>query len=108
MLVTEYLYVLSPEQRDRLRVRFMRERQTIAEFVVQYEAEIKGRWYPVVRYDTAHGFAHRDLLHPDGRAEKQWLPWMSFNVAMTYATQELKTAWRRYRGAFEEELPHDA
>ena len=78
------------------------------QFVVQYEAQIHGQWQPVVRYDTAHGFAHRDLLHPDGRADKQWLPWMAFSVAMTYATQELKTEWRRYRRAFEEEMHHDA
>ncbi len=108
MPLTEYVYYLSPEEHDRLRVRFLRERHTIVQFVVQYEAEIGEQWHPVVRYDTAHGFAHRDLLHPDGRADKQWLPWMAFSVAMTAATQELKTEWRRYRRAFEEEVRHDA
>ncbi|MDL1964286.1 MAG: hypothetical protein LWW98_08155 [Deltaproteobacteria bacterium] len=32
-------------------------------FRVQYETKINQIWYPVVRYDTAHGFAHRDLLN---------------------------------------------
>lgn len=104
MPVTEYLYYLSLEQRDRLRVRFERERTLVIRFVVQYEAEIAGQWYAVVRYDTAHGFAHRDIMHPDGRVEKQPLPWMSYNVAMTYAMQDLKLQWRRFRQAFEEEL----
>jgi len=106
MPLTEYLYDLSPEQRDRLRVGFEREKKTIVRFVVQYEAEIAGQWRPIVRYDSAHGFAHRDLIHPDRTVEKQPLPWMSFAVALTYATQELKTHWRRYRQAFEEEMRH--
>ena len=107
MPVTEYLYRLSPEEGNRLRVSFERERKAIIRFVVQYEAELAGQWHPVVRYDTAHGFAHRDLLHPDGTIEKQPLPWMSYNTALTYAMQDLKMQWRRYRHAFEEDMPHE-
>jgi len=25
---------------------------------------------PVLRYDTAHGYAHKDLIKPDGAKEK--------------------------------------
>ena len=32
--------------------------QQVLEFVVQLEILTEGRWKPVVRYDTAHGFAH--------------------------------------------------
>ena len=28
-------------------------------------------WKPVVRYDTSHGFAHRDILMPDGSQKKK-------------------------------------
>ena len=49
-----------------LRVRFEIEQGQILEFVVQLEClfSVSERWMPVVRYDTAHAFAHRDLLHP--------------------------------------------
>ena len=75
-------------------------------FVVQYEAMIKNEWNPIVRYDTAHGFAHRDLLHPGGETEKQPLYLPSLNLALTFAIQDLnlKMLWSRYRAGYEEEL----
>lgn len=49
-----------------LRVMFETERGQILRFVVQLECQFveDGEWIPVVRYDTAHGYAHRDVLHP--------------------------------------------
>ncbi|MHA2380883.1 MAG: DUF7718 family protein [Candidatus Thorarchaeota archaeon] len=32
--------------------------------MVQLECYFYGEWVPVVRYDTAHGFAHCDRLRP--------------------------------------------
>jgi len=100
----EYVYVLSPEGTDRLRVRAQRIGREIVSFAVQYEACLQGTWRPVVRFDTAHGFAHRDLLHPDGRVDKNPLPWQNYTVALTFATQELKAQWVHYRQRYEEEL----
>jgi len=100
----EYVYVLSPDATDRLRVRARRVGPDIVSFVVQYEAHLGGAWHPIVRYDTAHGFAHRDRMHPDGRVDKEPLLWETYNVALTWATQELKAHWRRYRQRYEEEL----
>ena len=48
---------------NRIRVHFVTERGRVTQIlVVQYEALINDKWYPVVRYDSAHGFFHRDLL----------------------------------------------
>ena len=88
---------------DRLRVRAQRLGPHIVSFVVQYEASLQGAWHPIVRFDTAHGFAHRDLLHPDGRVDKEPLLWETYNVALTLATQELKARWKQYRQRYEEE-----
>jgi len=77
-------------------------------FVVQYEARLGDAWHPIVRFDTAHGFAHRDLIHPNGRIDKQPLPWAHYSVALTFATQELKANWPRYRRAYEEKRCHGA
>lgn len=100
----EYLYLLSAEATDRLRVRARRIGRDVVAFAVQYEALLEGRWHPIVRFDTAHGFAHRDVMHPDGRVDKEPLPWDTYPVALTFATQELKANWYRYRQRYEEEL----
>ena len=78
------------------RVRFKKGRGRILSFVVQLECLIEGRWYPIVRYDTAHGYAHRDVLKPDGKKEKQSVPVQDFNAALTYAQRDIKDHWRRY------------
>lgn len=43
-----------------IRVWFESEHGRVLGFVVQLECLFNDEWYPVVRYDTAHGFAHRD------------------------------------------------
>lgn len=100
----EFLYPLSTSGNDRLRVKGFKEQGAVIGFTVQYEALIGGQWRPIVRYDTSHGFAHKDLLHPSGREEKQPLYFPDYNLAFTFAIQDLKIAWTWYRRAYEEEL----
>ena len=104
MKTVEYLFYLSGALKDRLRVEVYREKKEILQFVVQYEGEMSGQWYPIVRYDTRHGFAHRDRLYPDGSSIKEPLPWDNYNLALTYATQDLKYNWYKYRREFEEKM----
>lgn len=104
MKTIEYLFYLSPERTDRLRVMAYKEKNKILEFVVQYEIEILHKWHPVVRYDTRHGFAHRDILHADGSSEKEPLWGQDYNLNLTHATEDLKHNWQRYRQKFEEEF----
>ena len=104
MTTVEYVFFLSKFQKDRLRVKVYKEKNRIFEFVVQYEAEILEIWHAIVRYDTRHGFAHRDYLHADGSVEKEPLLWEDYNLALIYATQDLKDNWQKYRHKFEEEI----
>jgi len=98
----EYLIYLNSELTDRLRVYAQKEKGTIGEFVVQYEAlMISGEWRAVVRYDTAHGFAHKDIMTAKGREIKQPLFFESYNLAFTYATLDLKANWKNYKRNFE-------
>ena len=99
-----YQFFLSADQRDRLRVEAEKVGNQIVGFVVQYEALIAGRWYAVVRYDTSHGFAHKDMLHPDGTQDKQLLHFSTHNLAFTFAILDLKTFWSVYRSQFEKEM----
>ncbi len=48
-----------------LRVQFEVDSGQVLKFVVQLECRFGDKtWTPVIRYDTAHGFAHCDKLHP--------------------------------------------
>ncbi|MBI5167524.1 MAG: hypothetical protein HY998_07275 [candidate division NC10 bacterium] len=99
-----FLYTLSSDLHNRLRVNAWIEKGIVTGFVVQYEAFIQDQWRPIVRYDTAHGFAHRDLIHPKGEAEKQPLYFPNLNLAFTFAIQDLKMLWGRYRAGYEGEM----
>jgi hypothetical protein len=54
-----FLQVLSDDAEDRVRVEADIERGRVRQFVVQYEAPIRGKWRASVRYDTAHGYPEK-------------------------------------------------
>lgn len=97
----EYVIRLSDE--DRYRHSHIREKGAILFFRVQYEALVKGAWLPVVRYDSEHGYAHRDLLDKRGRVTKTPLFNQDLNDALTFAESDLKANWVKYKKAFLEE-----
>lgn len=87
---------------DVIRVRFRKDGSRIDRFTVQFETEIDGDLKPVVRYDTAHGFAHQDTLDWDGQT-LHWQPMHNrhdFANAMTEAIADLTSNWERYRADF--------
>ena len=96
----EYLIYLTAESTDRLRVSAQKEKGIILEFVVQYEALMSDQWQPIVRYDTAHGFAHKDIMKANGKTIKQPLFFETYNLAFTYTTIDLKLNWKKYRKDF--------
>ena len=98
---TEYVVRLSAV--DRYRHLHVRSGKRIVFFRVQLETLIEGEWLPVVRYDTAHGFAHRDLMGRHGQVEKTPLFNQDMNDALTFAESDLKTNWLSYRSRFWEE-----
>ena len=72
----------------------------IVSFSVQLETLDSGEWWPVVRYDTAHGFAHRDLMDKQGLVQKTPLFNMDYNDALTFAENDLKANWAHYEVLF--------
>lgn len=68
---------------------------------MQYCALIQDEWRPIVRYDTAHRFVHRDLTHPSGATTKHSLAARDLNQAYTLAQLDMKTNWPAYRAAYE-------
>jgi len=93
----EYAIRLSPQDRYRhVHVR-VRGRSFSSR---QLETLVGKTWMPVVRYDHAHGFAHRDLLDKRGHAIKTPLFNQDLNDALTFAENDLKTNWVSYRERF--------
>jgi len=87
-------------ENDRIRVWFITEQGEVRNVTVQYESVIDGDWHPVVRYDGWHDQPHRDTLDRDGQVRhKDWLA-MSYGDALTYALDDLRQRWRRYRENF--------
>ena len=98
MKETEFLVQLG--RADRLREYHVRSKRRIISFTVQYEALWRDKWLPVVRYDVAHGFAHRDLYDLQGRTTKTPLFILDYNQALTFAESDLRANWRVYRERF--------
>jgi hypothetical protein len=97
----EIEYRRSLDEYNRLRVRFAIEQGKVVHFVVQLECRWTTEWFPVVRYDSAHGFAHRDTMHPHRDAIKETLDLRDFDEALTFAIEDLSRHWRRYRQRYE-------
>ncbi len=88
----------------RRRIRHERIEGKVVQFMVQYEVLVKGQWLPVVRYDTSHGFVHRDLMHPDGSKEKTDMLSKDFNFCLTFAENDLRVNWTDYKRRFLREI----
>ena len=103
MAKKEVEYVIRIGTFDRYRHLHVKESGKILYFRVQYETKFNNIWYPVVRYDTAHGFAHRDLLNIKGDIRKTPLFNQNYNDALVFAENDLKINWKNYKNRFLEE-----
>lgn len=75
----------------------------VTRFMVQYETMLDGKPAPVARFDTAHGYVHRDLLDREGNPRAPKLPLdpdLSLDDALQFAVQDLRQHWRDYRQDF--------
>lgn len=83
-----------------MRLRFDKEKGEIIDLVLQYESMIHDKWVAIVRYDCAHGFFHRDLLHPNGDKEKKAIEVPNLKYGFTFAKQDLEDKWEWYLEQF--------
>lgn len=94
MRTVEFLRLL--DDGIRLRVRFVINAGSVVSFTVQLEWFVVGQWIGLVRYDTAHGFAHCDTMHPYEPATKTRLPVQDYGDALTFAMEDLTANWKYY------------
>ena len=69
------------------------------EFSVPLEVRVEGAWREVIRYDTAHGFAHIDKYNLRGEARKERLK-LGYDEALSRAEWDIKGNWAIYRDRF--------
>jgi len=65
--------------------------------VIQYESFLNHKWIPIIRYDCAHGFFHKDVLYPDGEKEKHPITITNMEDAVNYANDDIKKRWMFYK-----------
>lgn len=71
----------------------------VVKFAVQLEVKYEGDWKEVVRYDCAHGFAHRDSYNLRGKNKKDKL-YLGFEDALTLADDDIDDNWEIYKLRF--------
>ena len=91
MAKKEVEYVIRIGTFDRYRHLHVKESGKILYFRVQYETKFNNIWYPVVRYDTAHGFAHRDFINLNGIKTKTPMFTSDYNEALTFAESDIRS-----------------
>jgi hypothetical protein len=97
MAEREYIIPYSRDARKRHYHKTMKGR--VVKFMVQLEVEYKGVWKEVVRYDCAHGFAHRDSYNLSENHTKEELR-MSFKEVLTLADEDLDDNWEDYKDKY--------
>jgi hypothetical protein len=101
MRTVEFRRVL--ESYNALRVSFDTKQGQIVRFVVQLECQFEtDEWVAVVRYDTAHGYAHCDTMHPYKKARKAKMSVKDYNEALTIAMNDVVNNRHDYRRRYEE------
>ncbi|MDP1544670.1 MAG: hypothetical protein Q8L87_01515 [Anaerolineales bacterium] len=104
----EFLIYLDPVTRlSRYRHYHVAQGSNIVEFRIQLEIMVAGIWYAVVRYDTAHGRPHRDILHPNGSQTKEWLDGYTTAGALTFGQRDIMKNWQVYRDRFLKEMNYE-
>jgi hypothetical protein len=102
--MAERLYSLWLDDRTTLQVEFLTVRGRVVSFVVRlmWRCSDQDQWFNVVRFDTAHGVPHRDLLNRHGRVvRKDWLTGLTFEQALTRAKSDLMQNYEAYIEGFE-------
>ena len=97
MGVTEYVIPL--DEKSRKRHYHETDKGKVTVFTVQLEVFVGDKWQVVIRYDSAHGFAHIDQHYLDGRRVKKKLH-LKLGEALTLADEDIKENWKAYQKAF--------
>ena len=98
--VKRHWFVELAANEARLRCSYVRRGKTVERFTTQLEIRVGDQWIAVVRYDNAHGFCHRDAIHPDGTQDKTRVFVGDVNATFTFAIDDLRVHWEAHRARY--------
>lgn len=106
----EFRIILTHRDALVVRMKFKREdgKKRLRDFAVIYDAEIRGSWHEVIRYDTAHGYPE---VHKLWRSEKgirlpdEGIPYHDLLVKYR---NDIRDNYQRYRELMEKRLQRKA
>ena len=76
------------------------DKGNLVAFMVQLEVEVEdGIWKPVIRYDCAHDFVHRDRYNLRGDQDKQEIA-LSYAESLDLADKDINDNWDIYQQRF--------
>ena len=97
MRISEYVIPLGENARKRHY--HETDKGKVVAFAVQLEVFVNNQWQVVIRYDSAHGFAHVDRYYLDGRKTKKNLN-LKLSEALIVADEDIKENWKIYQKIF--------
>lgn len=95
--MSEKNWVIELDGNSKILVFLQTDNGLVVSFSVVLVTIIAGSEECVIRYDTAHGQAHQDILGKrSGLIEKAWLLDLTNNEAFEYAIQDFKDQYEYY------------
>lgn len=100
---TEYEYQLDPEGKNHIKV-VLRYGRGLEDVKVIYYTEQEGERIPLVTYDTAHGYPHRDIRYLDEQDKRRKKEISAKDLEEFYikAREDIASNWKRYLQEFKE------
>jgi len=99
-VIKEISFTVMLTPKDRYRHYHIRFKKNVLSFIIQYETKFKNKWLAVVRYDTKHDFAHRDIIDKKGNKIKTPMFTKDYNEALIFAEYDIKSNWKMYKENF--------
>jgi hypothetical protein len=97
--VSEKEYIIPYREDVRKRHYHKTRRGKVVKFMVQLEVKYQGNWKEVLRYDCAHGYAHRDSYNLRGKHVKDDF-YLSFEDTLILADDDIDENWEIYKDRF--------
>lgn len=86
----------------RIRIRLFLKKSRLRDYTVQLEYKVKGDWKEVIRYNYAHGFAHRDIHSITGKKWKEELGGaIDLNIFVQMGKKDITENFEEYIRNFE-------
>jgi len=103
----EFFKYIDDEGKEIVRMKIQTDGKKVTDILVQYDTFLDNKWTPIIRYDCAHGYFHKDVLNPKGNKEKHTIVIQNLEDALLYAEQDIKDRWKFYKTRYVKKLNNE-